>query len=168
MKLANEETVCMDEDCEEKEEEEKLQTTVDMKTEKVKHNTSDATFVVPSAKLTDTIIIVKPTTQTKNIIPFEINDNMKINNKIFKFPSNAFECKSSCKTAASSYTKCINSRLVHFNKNYLLQTGIDQLCYYINESILPKPGFEDSEDHLIPRAMTHAAEELKKCYVNNS
>lgn len=64
MKLANEETVCMDEDCVEKEEEEKLQTTVDMKTEKVKHNTSDATFVVPSAKLTDTII-VKPTTQTK-------------------------------------------------------------------------------------------------------
>lgn len=51
---------------------------------------------------------------------------------------------------------------MHFNKNYLLQTGIDQLCYYINESILPKPGFEDSEDHLIPRAMTHAAEELKK------
>lgn len=110
-------------------------------------NTSSTSFVVPSAKLTETII-VKPKTQTNNIIPvplFEINDIMKINNTIFKLPSNAFECKTAFKTAASSYAKCINSRLVHFNKKYLIQPRIDQLCYYINESILPMPGFETAK-----------------------
>lgn len=89
----------------------KLQTTDDMKTTKVKQHTSNAPFIVPSAK-TKEKIIVKPT-KTKNIIPFEINE-MKVNNKLFKFSSNTFECnrnllllnrnlnKSSCKTAASS------------------------------------------------------------------
>lgn len=167
------ETICIDDDDDDDNEKEKtcekqVNTKIKNKNStKPNSSSSTAPFFFPSVKLTEKNV-VEQQIRTNSIIPaqiplFGINDMMKITNTIFKLPDKNIECKTAFKVAASSYAKCTNSRLLDFNKNYLIQNSIDQLCYYINETILPVPGFEDSEDYLIQRAMEEiVAERLKE------
>lgn len=57
--------------------------------------------------------------------------------------------ESSYKAYTNAYAKYTNSRLIHFNNNNVLKNNIDQMCYYVNEKIIPSLNFEDEESHLL-------------------